>query len=113
MSASLQNKSGDAVLDNPTPAPVISWLDQNFGTIVTIALAVVAFIAWLVRLEYKVGDLTKDLNKVSDCVDEHTAETQIHIDPVRDERRWQEMRESQNKMQAKLDRVLEVLNRYQ
>jgi hypothetical protein len=106
------NKQIIIVMDAPNPSS-LSWLERNAGVVMTFVIAAIGFIAWLIRLEFRVNELVKAQAKSDECVDEHLANTQIHIDPVRDERRWAEQRVDMREMQAKLDRVLEVLGRYQ
>jgi hypothetical protein len=40
----------------------------------------------------EIDGMKVDLKDLTDCVDEHHTNTRVHIDPERDERRWQEMR---------------------
>jgi hypothetical protein len=87
------------MLDDPSQS-VASWFDKQLGTIIAFAVLVAGIIAGYVRLGVRVDVQGKDIGKletrvgaVEECQEEHLADTTRHIDPVRDERRWQEMKE--------------------
>lgn len=83
---------------------------MSTGTIISlIGLVVVllGYFAQAVRIDSKVNDLAKWREKV----DHHLDDREIHLDPKRDEQRWQELQAKLNNMERKLDGLIQFEKR--
>src|SRR4051812_46050447 len=90
---------GLVVLDDNSQS-VGAWLSNHLEFLLGFFVLVGTWIVFFVRLSSRVDDNTKDItslredhNALDDQVAAHLADTRRHIDPERDERRWQELRE--------------------
>jgi hypothetical protein len=97
------------------PSPQSSWLEQNLWHLVEMFLVACGAVAGYVRLASRVenneksnakdmGRLDARVEGMEKDVEAHCSDKQIHIDPVRDERRWQVV-------ERKLDGILDRLDR--
>lgn len=58
--------------------------------------------ALLVRMYIRVGDY----ERWRETIDAHVRDTEIHLDPRRDERRWEDLTKRLDKMDRKIDNLL-------
>lgn len=85
------------------------WLSHNTGTVVSVmAMLVAMVIAWATN-SARIGQQEKEserlnqaLKELADDVDAHRGDTALHIDPHRDQRMWDDMK---NEMRTGFDRV--------
>lgn len=83
---------------------------MSTGTIISlIGLVVVllGYFAQAVRVDGKVADLAKWREKV----DAHMEDREIHLDPRRDEQRWNDLATKLDKMERKLDGLIQLEKR--
>jgi flagellar biosynthesis/type III secretory pathway M-ring protein FliF/YscJ len=86
-----------AMLDG-TPQTVGQWLEAYLGHVITICGAFIVFVIGYTKLGDRVSNSEREQARLSirvegveKDVDEHCSDTRKHIDPERDERRWQSM----------------------
>jgi hypothetical protein len=92
--------------------PVASWFDNHLESVIGFLILVAGIVtqwAWMGATQKQhgkeIGKLDKRVSDNEECLDGHRADTSRHIDPVRDERRWSEMRDTQKDMQQQLARI--------
>jgi hypothetical protein len=88
-----------------------AWFGQHLEAVITFVVMTAGLVASYVRLGGRVDDNGKDIealredhNKLDDEVAAHLGDIRRHIDPERDERRWQELREDIKWIKDKLQR---------
>ena len=79
----------------------MGWLRSNLSIVITVILLLIAFVAQWSILQSK----TVLIDQVAQEVKTHELDTAHHIDPERDERRWQELLRRLDRIEAKLDAV--------
>jgi hypothetical protein len=86
-----------------------SWLTNHLEFLLGLFVMVGTWLVFFVRLSSRVDDNAKDLetlredhNTLDDQVSAHLTDIRRHIDPERDERRWQELREDIRYIKEKL-----------
>lgn len=100
-----------AMLDG-TPQTVGQWLEAYLGHILVACGALITFVVGYTRLGERVNNFEREQGRLSirvegveKDVDEHCADTRKHIDPERDERRWQNMERMLSEMHAEMRRA--------
>lgn len=65
------------------------WLKSNVGTLILlVTLGISLVVQWTLY-----GEAAKLSERTAQELARHSSDTQRHLDPVRDERRWQELLE--------------------
>ncbi|MEW6211353.1 MAG: hypothetical protein AB1631_23510 [Acidobacteriota bacterium] len=89
------------------------WLTDNLISIVTLLIAIAAFISSRARKDAKAEELEKRVEKVEEDVETvsanlatHRENTARHRDPERDERTHREIMERFNKLETMLMRLM-------
>lgn len=85
------------------------WLSHNTGTVVSVlAMLVAMVIAWatnssrITQLEKENERSSREFKELGQVVDRHRGDTSLHIDPRRDQRMWDDLK---NEMRAGFERI--------
>ncbi|MDQ3820404.1 MAG: hypothetical protein M3362_22360 [Acidobacteriota bacterium] len=99
----------EAMLDEPTSAS--GWISSHWEGVVTLAVMVVGWIVTFARYGFRLSalerenkELKKRLEVNEEDLCEHISNTRRHIDPERDERRWQDLKEHLARIEGKIER---------
>jgi flagellar biosynthesis/type III secretory pathway M-ring protein FliF/YscJ len=99
----------EAMFDEPATAG--SWISSHIEWLVGVALLAIGWIIILARYGFRITAIEKDVKEIKKSVAvneedlcEHITNTRRHIDPERDERRWQELKEHLQRIEAKVER---------
>jgi uncharacterized protein YqgV (UPF0045/DUF77 family) len=78
----------------------MNWIANNIGAVVTIVVVVLGVAATWVMYGARITQLEKDIKKLIEVVEKleefvrtHHADTSLHIDPHRDEKRWDDFKD--------------------
>ena len=95
------------------------WIEENMGLLITLLTLAVGAVVWLVRLEGKVNETSRKsaddartIEGMEGRLSAHLLDSRRHVDPERDERRWNEFDRHVNRrfdtIESKLDKIIEV-----
>jgi hypothetical protein len=76
---------------------------KTFAAVVSLLVVFAGIIASHARNSIRIDYLEKELKATNDTTDKHIASTAIHIDPQRDEHRWNEILRRLGRIEEKLE----------
>jgi predicted Holliday junction resolvase-like endonuclease len=97
------------MIDEPSSGG--SWMALHWEGVITVGAMVIGWIIMLARYGFRISATETDIKEIKQRVAtneedlcEHITNTRRHIDPERDERRWQELKEHLQRIEAKVER---------
>ena len=77
----------------------MNWLSKHVPTLILILTLLCGLIVQWTRMEISVSDL----RTLKAEYNSHKNDTRLHVDPERDERRWQELLDRLSRIEDKID----------
>ena len=91
--------------------PAVSWLENHFGIVATLIGWVATICGFVFGTQASIKQIQKQsaetcarVEEIDTRITSHLSDYRRHIDPERDDRRWQDLRDRLSRIEGKLDK---------